>query len=474
MIKKIVFVSPPLTIEERYGHLGKGGANMPPIGLLYLGAVCKKAGYETYLIDATCPERPPEEVVQEIINTGSSIIGITASTMAIKAANNLALELKRINPANKVVIGGPHVSAVPVRTLERYKSFDIGVIGEGEITIVELLDTIANKGDLKKVNGIVFRENGSIVLTEKRSLIKNLDSLPFPSWELLPPLNLYKLSATRFQDQPTASLISSRGCFGTCTFCDIGVFGRIIRGHTSEYVIQMLEDLINNYNAKSLIFNDDTFAYNKKRLFEICDLIIKRFGSVSWSCSSRIDIMTPESLKKMQKSGCFQIAYGIESGDETILQQIGKKITLDKIRETIKLTEDAGIRSKGYFMVGFPNETKETIERTIDFALSLKLSDFQMTFLTPFPGCEIYRNANELGYFDDDWEHMNMWDIVFIPKGLSREILINSRNKAFRKFYLRQRIIKNYLKLILNRPKFIPLLVNDFISFSKMVYQKNY
>ncbi len=472
MKERIVFVSPPLTFEERYGSLGKGGADMPPIGLLYLGAVCKNAGYETFFIDASCPERPIDFVIREIFSLKPSFVGISATTVAIASANRLAKKIKEVAPYVKIILGGPHISTVPMETMKRYTSFDIGIIGEGEETILEVLEALSNKTSLNNVAGIIFRKEQELIQTIPRRFIANLDSLPYPAWELLPPLHIYKLSATRFQNQPTASLITSRGCFGSCTFCDVGVFGRKVRGHSAEYVLNMIEQLLNGYNVKSLIFNDDTFVYDKQRLELICKGIKERFNSIPWSCSSRINMVNPEILEMMRDAGCFQIAYGIESGVPEILKQINKKITLEQIRRTILWTERAGIRSKGYFIIGFPNETIETIQRTIDFAVSLPLSDFQMTFLTPFPGSEIYKLAKDAGEFDDDWEHMNMWDIVFVPHGLTKEYLIRKRNEAFRRFYLRPRIFANYAILMLKKPKFIPLLFNDFTSFMKMIISR--
>jgi len=472
MKERIVFISPPLTFEERYGSLGKGGADMPPIGLLYLGAVCKNAGYETSFIDASCPERPIDFVIKEILSMKPSFVGISSATVAIAAANRLAKMIKEAAPNVVVILGGPHVSAAPIETMKRYPSFDIGIIGEGEETILEVLETLSTKTSLNNVAGTIFRNEQELIQTIPRRFIANLDSLPYPAWELLPPLNIYKLSATRFQNQPTASLITSRGCFGSCTFCDVGVFGRKIRGHSAEYVLNMIEQLINGYNVKSLIFNDDTFVYDKQRLKLICKGIKERFNSIQWSCSSRVDIVKPEMLEMMHDAGCFQIAYGIESGVPEILKQINKKITLEQIRQTISWTEGAGIRSKGYFIIGFPNETVETIQRTVDFAASLPLSDFQMTFLTPFPGSEIYKLAKDAGEFDDDWEHMNMWDTVFIPHGLTKEYLIRKRNEAFRRLYIRPRTLARYAKLLINQPKFMPLLFNDFTSFMKMVLSR--
>jgi anaerobic magnesium-protoporphyrin IX monomethyl ester cyclase len=469
MMKRVLLLSPPLTLEKRYGSLGKGGSNMPPIGLLYLGSILRKSGYEAFLLDPSCPERSLEDLIKEIVDIKPDYVGISVPTMAIKPAAIFAKELKQALPHIKSIIGGPHISAVPEATMERYPEFDIGVLNEGEYTLIELLEALNSKSGLDKVKGIVYRESNGLFITPQRPFIDNLDELPYPAWDLLPPLENYKLTATRFQDNPTASFISSRGCFGRCTFCDVGVFGRRIRGHSSEYVLNMIDQLIKGYNVKSLIFNDDTLAYNKKRLEDICKGIRERFSSIPWSCSSRIDLMKPDTLEMMRKSGCFQIAYGIESGVQSILDSINKGITLNQIKQVVEWTDKAGIRAKGYFMLGFPDDTVETIRETAEFAKSLPLSDFQMTFLTPFPGSAMYEIASKEGQFENDWEKMNMWEIVFIPKGITKKELVRERNRAFRGFYLRARILIRYISLLIKSPRFLPLLFNDFYAFLKMV-----
>ena len=185
------------------------------------------------MVDASCPERPLDRIVNEVLSLDPAFVGISAATMAIASASRLAMYLKAANSSVKIILGGPHISAVPEMTMKRYDSFDIGVLGEGEETLIDLLDALSNNASLSKVAGIIFRNGRQLIKTESRGFIQNLDALPFPAWDLLLPFELYKLSATRFQDQPTASLITSRGCFGKCTFVTsvflAGEFAGIVR-----------------------------------------------------------------------------------------------------------------------------------------------------------------------------------------------------------------------------------------------------
>lgn len=470
-MSKIVFAIPPLSLEERYGSLGKGGVEMPAIGVLCLASICIKNHFDVSIVDSPAFDYDFNSAAENILEQNPDYIGISSTTVSISNAANLAQQLVQKGFSKPIILGGPHVSAVPIETMKRFPQFTVGVVGEGENTIIELLQVLNNESDLLSgVKGLVVKNGDEVKLTPPRTPIKDLDELPLPAWELLPPLDSYKLSATRFSKTPVGSILTSRGCYAKCTFCDTNVFGRTIRGHSPEYVIKMIEDLVQRFDIKSLIINDDTFAYDKKRLFTICEMMIEKKINIEWSCSSRINLMTPKALQIMRKAGCFQIAYGIESGSQTILDFLKKDVKLEKIQKTLEWTREAGIRSKGYFMIGIPGDTKETIEQTITFSKKIELDDFQVTFCTPFPGTELYGIAEHYGDFEDKWEKMNMWDIVFVPKGLSKKDLTIFSKRAFSEFYFRPRVIFSYIKMVFNNPLFIKYLMIDFFYFIKFIF----
>lgn len=472
-MKKIIFVNPPLSLKERYGTLDKGGAYMPAIGVLYLASVCRENKYDVSILDCPAYNYDYNTSIKRILEEEPDYIGISSTTAAIYNAANLAYLLLERGFDKPIILGGPHVSAVPIETMKRFPQFTVGVLGEGEDTIVELLQILDSKSNLFEVKGLVVKNEGEIKITPPRPFIQDLDKLPLPAWDLLPPPDVYKFSATRFSKTPVGSLLTSRGCYAQCTFCDASVFGRKIREHSAEYVIKMIEDLIRRFKIKSLIINDDIFAYSKNRLFKICETMIKKKLNVEWSCSSWINLMTPDILQIMKKAGCFQIAYGIESGSQRILDFLKKGIKLEKIQEVLKWTRNAGIRTKGYFMIGIPGDTRETIEQTIDVAKRLELDDFQTTFCTPFPGTELYGIAAQYGEFEDNWKKMNMWDIVFVPNGLSKEDLTYFSKRAFREFYFRPPIIFSYLKTVFKNPAFLPYLIIDFLYFLKFLFKRS-
>jgi len=446
----IIFINPPLTLEERYGKLSAGGSLLAPLGLATLAAITRDKGYKTEIIDAAALNFSHEDTVNAILRREPKYVGITATTIAIHNAAKLAQELKAKNKGIFTIIGGPHVSSIPEDTLNRFPQFDIGVIGEGDITIIETLNVLGKKKDLKTVKGLIIREGAGVKVTFPRELFINLDSLPFPAWDLLPNLTrYYRPAANSFHQLPSTGLVTSRGCPGKCIFCDRTVSGDRLRMYSASYLMKMVKHLYFNYGIRDIIFHDDNFIVFRKRLYELCEMLKQEKLKLSWSCTARVDMVNQELLRIMKEAGCWQIAYGIESGSQEILDFLKKGITLNQIKDAVRWTKETGIMNRGYFMIGVPTETVQTISKTIDFLLELKLDDFHMSMYTPHPGTEISKSINEYGSVDNDWRKFGGWHPVFIPKGLSKEELLYYHKLAFKKFYLRPEMIMRYLVSVL-------------------------
>lgn len=443
----IVFATPPLAMSERYGALAPGGSKLPPLGLALLASIVRGKEFSTSIVDAEALNLTTPEAARKILDYNPSWIGITAVTMSVHNAVHLAETIKTIAPQVLTILGGVHLTALPQLTMEQFNSIDLGVIGEGEETLVELLIKGPERKNLASIPGLIFRDNEKLKITAPRKLIADLDSLPFPAWDLLPVLSKhYRPAANCFLRLPSSSIISSRGCPGRCIFCDRTISGKRIRTHSARYLIEQIRHLYRYYQIRDIIFHDDNFMTDRKRLLELCQLLRQENLKLSWSCTGRIDMAEPELLKRMKEAGCWQIAYGIESGAQEILNFLKKDITLQQIRETISLTREAGIESRGYFMLGVPGETKETLRETINFLLDLPLDDFHITFFAPHPGSKITANIREYGFFDNDWRKDGGWQVTFIPSGLTREDLEKHHRLAFSKFYFRKRIILAYIK----------------------------
>ncbi|WP_298037277.1 radical SAM protein [uncultured Desulfuromonas sp.] len=466
----VVFATPPITLEERYGDLAGAGSDAPSLGILLLAAVARQAGFDAAVLEASALGLSQNETLERIGQHRPDILALTSTTLSIFHAHSLADRAKARFPGLKVLIGGPHLSAAPRETMERFPAFDIAVQGEGEATIAELLQVLKNATPLEAVQGILFRDGEQLRETDRRPYIEDLDTLPFPAFDLLEGFpGRYAPAPFKTRQLPAASLVTSRGCPNECIFCDRSIFGSHCHAHSTEYVVDMIRKLHDEYGVREFSFEDDTFVTFKKRLREVCERLIELDLGISWSCLGRVDHVTSENLALMKKAGCWQISFGIESGDQQILNTIGKRVTLDQIRQAIAWTREAGIMAKGFFIVGHPGETRQTLRATLDFALELPLNDISVTMLTPFPGTELYDRADEFGTFDDDWAKLNLLNAVFVPRGLTRHDLEQAQRDLSRRFYLRPAVFADYLGRLARNPAMAGALWRGFRSFLKSV-----
>jgi len=449
-----LLVNPPITLEERYGSFASVGSQAPPLGLCYLASSARKRGHTVRIIDAPALSLDLASTLTQIAQAGADAIGITASTVSLNRALELAKVIRQSGIPAPLIIGGPHVSSLPRETLEECPEFDMGVINEGEYTVCDILSALKAGSGLHTIPGIVYREGGEIKLSPRRDNIADLDALPYPAWDLLPDLaKHYKPSPHSYRRLPSSSLMSSRGCNGTCTFCARPFMGDKYRAHSAEYTVGMVDHLVKVYGIRDIMFYDDNFLLDKKRVTAICEALLNKDYAISWSCLARPEVTSVDIFGLIKRAGCWQIAYGVESGDQGILDTIKKRVTLERLSEVIRKTNEAGIHSRGYFMIGCPGETAESIEKTTRFTCESGLKDFHVTFCTPMPGAELFDTAQSYGTFERDWKKLGFWDPVFIPAGMTKEQLIEAHRRMYRKFYLRPRTFLRYvMKLLFTNP----------------------
>lgn len=445
-MKDIAFIYPPLISGEVYGPFEKAENVLPPLGIASLAAVARSEGKSVAIVDALAEHLSIDATINRICELQPRFVGITAATVAIKNAALIASGIKRTMPEVTVILGGPHVTAIPEKTLNLFRCFDIAVIGEGERTLSQLINTITEARDLSKVNGIAFRRDGALLITPRRAFIEDLDTLPIPAYDLLPDLRRsYRPSAHNFKHLPSISMITSRGCPGQCIFCDVTTFGHTCRRNSIPYIMDMLDYLISQFGIKDICMPDDTFVISRKHVLDFCGELARRRSRISWSCQARVNCVDPPLLKAMHQAGCWQIDYGIESGSQAILTTLKKGITREMALKALRWTREAGIQTKGYFIIGSPGETPATIGETIQFAKEACLDSFQVSFFTPFPGSPVYNEIAQHGMLDEDWGRMSIWNPVFVPYGMTKDTLIQASRKALRSFYLRPRVIARYL-----------------------------
>ena len=447
-MSEIVLIKPPLSREELYGKMSGVGAYDPPLGLAYLAANLRKNQVGVEIIDAMAMGLTLDDLVDSILKKAPRCVGITAVTLDIYSAAQLADKIKQRDEEIITILGGVHLTAVPGETMERFPQFDIGVIGEGEATLVEIIKTLDGSTDLKSVNGLVCRLDGEIIFTPPRKKDYNLDSYPPPAWDLIPgfPQN-YPVPPYSTYKSPSCSLVTSRGCGRRCTFCLQGTMGRPLRFHSAEYVLNIIKHLYHHHGIRDLRFVDDQFLANKDRTEKICTMLIEENLDLTFSCLTRIDTIDSQLLRLLKRAGCRQMNFGIESGSQRILDLVKKDIRLEDVFQAVKWAKKEGIRTLGYFMIGFPTETEDTIRESIAFAKKLLLDDISVFFLTPFPGTELYHSAHQYGTLKKDWKSMSLFiEPCFIPHGLTKEKILTYRTKAILQFYLRPRIIISYLR----------------------------
>ncbi len=473
---KIVLINPATSSEQVFGDWDLSGVDTycPPMGLLYLASFARRHNHDPHIIDLNALKWSLAESIQFVKSLENvDVVGVTSNTVNVHNANKIAKELRLTGFKGKIVLGGPHITALPVETLKRFNAIDFGVIGEGEITFLELIEKIQKKEPMSDVNGLVWRDDsGKILLNPPRPLIKDLDILPFPAWDLLPNFpNAYPHNALETKQQPSATILTSRGCPNQCTFCDRSVYGSRVRHHSAEYSLNMIRYLRKEYGIKDLMVVDDNFLIDREKLFKICDTMIDEKMDLTWYCLAHIKYMTEDRLKKIKQAGCWIMEVGIESGCDMILRFIKKNITKTEIAAAVKRAKEAGIKIKGNFIFGFPTETKESLEETIHFATSIDISLFQQTFLTILPGCELANYAGQYGDFEKDWGKISMYKITFVPHGLTKEELLKASKDAFIRFYLRPKIILENL-LSLTSLRAVHTLLLAFWAFVKTMKRK--
>jgi anaerobic magnesium-protoporphyrin IX monomethyl ester cyclase len=360
----------------------------PSLGLAYLAAIAEQEGHTAAVFDTGLrPSVPVADEVKAIVDWKPDVVAFTSMTTSYQSVEEAAILLKEALGV-PIIIGGPHATTLPEMTLAN-PHIDFLVYGEGEYVFRDWLRQIeTGDTDWAKNKGLWYKTaDGRVVDNGERELIPDLDELPFPARHLF-DLPAYPLYAPTGEQMIT--VLTSRGCPYKCSFCFKGIVGRTYRQRSPENIVAELREIIDRYGVRNFYFMDDLFTINVKRLEAILDYFIGQDLDVRWRCLARVDRVNPELLRKMYRAGCRQIHFGIESGNPEILERTAKHIDLDQVRQAIEWTEDAGIMSKGYFMLGLPGDTETTMNETIEFAASLRLSEAMFSIATPMPGTELW------------------------------------------------------------------------------------
>jgi radical SAM superfamily enzyme YgiQ (UPF0313 family) len=389
----------------------------PPMGLALLGAILERAGHEVKIVDTNIDYNYIPYLY------GVDVVGLTAMTPTISSALGIARNIKVVNQNIKVILGGVHASLLPKETLESSPDIDTIVVGEGDKAILDVLD--------KDITGIY--QNASHI---------DLDNLPFLGYHLL-DWDKYKPHPPHGMKMPWLPLLTSRGCPMSCSYCSHGVFGNKYRGQSVLRVVDEIVYLQHRFGVKEIAFYDDVFTLRKGRAYGIADEILKQGIKLSWTCETRVDLVDEELLKIMKQAGCYSISYGIESGSQKILDIINKNITLEQSEKAVAMTKNVGIQTIGYFMIGSPEETPETIRETIDFAKKLKLDYVQFAVTTPLPKTKLWEYYTKSNNTNVPWDKFVYAGVgsktspIFESRLLSRDAIQEWVSRAYKEFYLR-------------------------------------
>jgi anaerobic magnesium-protoporphyrin IX monomethyl ester cyclase len=459
----------------------------PHLGLAYLAAVSERRGDEVVIFDCDVEKEPVAEFVQRF---RPHIVGITANTPQVKQAWRTAKQIKEVYDC-PIVLGGPHVSVLPEESCEK-PYVDIVARGEGEETWIDIcnrLDAFLQDQPDFHSDAFMHPENeifadclgvtyktsdGQIHNNADRPTIADLDSLPWPAYHLFKMGSYTNLQpATDHVDGARSfSILTSRGCPYRCTFCSQSIMPIKWRSRSPESVLAEWRHLVEDLGAQEIGILDDSANIRVKRLEETANLIIENnLNHVPWIFVNgiRANLASKELLSLLKKAGLKRTAFGVETGDPEIMKTIDKKIDMETIRQAFKNSKEVGLETMGFFIIGLPGETRQSMQRTIDFAIELDPLIANFSMMTPYPGTKVYEIVKRQGRFlINDWE-----DYVFFEQQaryemgeMTAELVEEMYRKAYRQFYFRPSPIIRRLKskdFWLNLPRVLRMAPKMFL-----------
>jgi radical SAM superfamily enzyme YgiQ (UPF0313 family) len=448
---KVLLINPPYDVQRYMGKLSKIAFVFQPIGLTYIASFLREQGVETGIYDSQVEE---ESISERVRAFNPDIIGITCVTALVYSTIEVAKRIKAEFPGKVIIAGGIHPT-IRSQDFLCEPAIDYVCIGEGELTMHEFVLALAEGRDPAQVEGISCRRDGRDFAGPPRAFVQDIDRFPPPALDLV-PMERYRTSPDNRTGEQIGVVLTSRGCPFDCIFCSNRLLTKkTYRAHSVERVCSEVSHLIESHHVRQIFVQDDNFAVNKTRAKEICREFIRRgfHRRMSWWAEARVDCVDEELLGLMAAANCRIISYGLESGNQRLLDLICKNITLDRVRQVVAMTRKAGIEIRASFILGLPTETVEESRQTIRFARELGIDQVRFAIATPFPGTRLYDIAQEEGTLRfDDWKQFSMMSgyagglPVYAPKGRTPEELARLQRWANLSFYLRPRIILTFLR----------------------------
>lgn len=453
-------------------------SNTPPLGLLYLAGQLERDGVSVAVRDFGMEKLSINQSLQAIRDTRPQVIGISATTPDIVAAEDFTKLIKAVYPDCAVVLGGPHPTLDPEGVLSQ-QGVDVVVRGEGEFSFSEFCRAwLGGRRTDFDILGVSYKVDGQQVHNDDRPMIANLDDAPLPARHLL-PMSLYRNYGRVYKRRPVQVMISSRGCPFRCIFCAHEIFGHRYRFNSAERMIEEVKILMTDYGAREILFREDNFTASKPRVYEFCDLLHKERIDLSWMALSHCNSIDADLVGAMHEAGCWHMGLGVESGSPEIQRVLRKNLDLDVARRAFDTIQAAGIKTLAFFMIGNYCDTDRTIQQTIDLACELNTDFAIFTITSPFPQTELFDRAVAEGLIDnlDPSAVCNnpslfkqKHPVLRTPELTSAE-LERWQKKAIFRFYLRPGQLWRILKNRALRRAFFHIAPSDYISDAKMLNQ---
>lgn len=455
---KVLLLAPPADLKKSYGELKEFSNPQPSIGIAYIAAILRDAGHKVKVLDAYVDTLTLPEILEAIKKYDPTILGVSVLTPSSDVVCEISRNIRKLLPLIKIVMGNLHASLFSDEILSKNYA-DYIVHREGEVTMLELLKTIEEEGGFEHVKSISYNKDGVIINNPLRPFIEDLDSLPFPAWDLLPmekystdPRTAVKAGKSEMQ------ILGTRGCPNQCTFCSSRTEkhqGSKYRMRSPSRIVDEIVYMNEKYGAEVFGFSDLAFPLVKSHAEEFCNELIRRKVNkkIKWFSECRVKPLDAGLLALMKRSGCVRLCFGIESGNDGMLHSIKKNFTVADVRRAVEMARKAGLDVDGMFMIGLPGETEDMIKETIALAIDIKVRYAIFNIFVPYPGCELWDSLTKEGKIKfDSWADFTSYPTfgggmpVYVPDGLTHEKLMELQAYAMRKFYLRPVFIYNEIK----------------------------
>ncbi len=465
----------------------KPNYGLQPMGILYIATVLKENGIDVAVMDSDIDGSTIKEMVDSILSENPDLVGFSIMTPQLMSALEASEMLKKLRPSLPIVLGGGHISSTHDDTFTFADCFDFAIYGEGEMTMLEVVNKM-KQGSLPDclsgIPGVIYRDsNGKVHTNSARSWIMDVDTLPPIDYTLL---DITKYRIPTMTGRFVVAMLSSRGCPYKCTFCDAPTTtGQKIRFHSIERAVKDIKYNYDNFGVRNFTFRDSTFTARRSWVVEFCEAVIKSGMKINWRCGTRVNLVDDELLKLMKRAGCHIINFGVESGHPQILKNMKKEVEIDQIYKAHELTSKYGIRTYATFVIGSPGETDETMEATLKVALGIRASLAMFFVAIAYPGTAMYEKSVEEGIVEPRWWAKQTWDSsrhsafekrwgwtadagAIKNPGLDAEAW---QKRATRAFYMRPRFVWDTLIFTLKNPYFLKHLFNlgmEIIPFYKI------